>query len=530
MKLPLIIIALTLAIAAMLACGTAAPSDPIEPGGLSIMPQESTPEPNENATPGLSPEPTPLVVPTLTFRDHCRAIGYLVFRDGTADLEDDVWCYSQQLRFYEEWLPNVPGNPQLADVQTAYALVQSAVNRRPEITTAHSKVVACLGQKGHANVNPALLFPWQNFVSADDYRASLEALTAQERETRRTLMAPTDECAASGETNYYHLQGVAWREEFKQLKSDDAAQVRPLELAFINDVIERWGPDPYLLPIPHFLTIDGGLVFEIMGSYANPTPQPTPFPTPWPVPASRREPPQHPGGITGCRGLSIFTLTSVSDAQYVDWCFEEAKKLVETQCNTGTAEERKTCADTQLLEWREYYVRAVFRCVSIEDSREAQECSHQGIALVAATRAAIAPAWTGIYGTVSNHESVQDARTKVLECLADANFPNPPATVLFDWQRYRRVFAEPGVRETWRDGLTESEQSLLVRIRQPTDQCARKHGFYTAQETQLIAEIERLKTAEPATVKPLLDWHLLAILQEDGIAPFLTGISYLQQS
>lgn len=80
MKLFLTILALTLVMAALLACGMAAVPDPIEPGGLPIVAQESTPVPTEAPTgpagdeeatseptpeATATPEPTPTPIPTI---------------------------------------------------------------------------------------------------------------------------------------------------------------------------------------------------------------------------------------------------------------------------------------------------------------------------------------------------------------------------------------------------------------------------------------------------------------------------------
>ena len=56
----------------------------------------------------------------------------------------------------------------------------------------------------------------------------------------------------------------------------------------------------------------------------------------------------------------------------------------------------------------------------------------------------------------------------------------------------------------------------------PSDQCAKQVGLYEAQDAAWLAEVTKLAREDPAKAQPLLEWGILEILEQPGVAPFLT--------
>ena len=85
--------------------------------------------------------------------------------------------------------------------------------------------------------------------------------------------------------------------------------------------------------------------------------QPTPTYTPWPTkptstPAPKpplqththEPPPEHPGGLAGCKALSVFSPSG--EAQYVPWCGQELCENIRTTCsNQDTHDNVLACAE-----------------------------------------------------------------------------------------------------------------------------------------------------------------------------------------
>ena len=89
------------------------------------------------------------------------------------DVESHLTCY--QLR-----LENIYGGQYPKELPSLWALwseMQQAAARDQAVIAAHKKVMACLAERGYAEVDSGLLFFWQDFQSPEDYRAKLTSYT-----------------------------------------------------------------------------------------------------------------------------------------------------------------------------------------------------------------------------------------------------------------------------------------------------------------------------------------------------------------
>ena len=151
---------------ALLACEPAAVPPEAEPGGLTLVPQES----GATSTSAPTASPTP---PFNQFINDCYMPWFNMFLSPTDNLEDNIWCYSQQLNQYSKWLSELPTAPSLESVQEAWLAVQETVEQEPDVAAAYAKVISCLNDIEGLTVEEELLFPWQDFISAADYEAKM---------------------------------------------------------------------------------------------------------------------------------------------------------------------------------------------------------------------------------------------------------------------------------------------------------------------------------------------------------------------
>ncbi len=529
---------------AALACGPAAPAD--QSGGItSPTAQERPPAQESAATPegrtGAPPapqasEPTPIPPPTLSIENEpttpptppigaCYSYTINIYLDGGGpgpeDLEGMALCYERQLEHFLEFLEVLPGQPDFTDLQPVWREVQEKAAADPAVIEAQTKVLVCLAEEGYRNVDWGMLFPWQNLYSPKEYRAMLAGYSVAERALQRELAPLADECA--GPSGYYWAQSEAWLAEVRRLVAEEPGKAQILQDTYILRSLE--GLSPEYRGIAHFLTLKLNILRATPGAHYI-EPVPTPFPTVDPnsqsdAPLNSDTP--HPEGLAGCQNLSIFT-SSVDDIKYYFWCSEASGDAVISQCRgIGTTQEERSCAEEYLADWKQYSHRLNFICTAISDTEVGRECFYQAADTSNKSEEEFRRLWPEIQAVEASNPAVAMAHQKVTQCLADKSFRNIDPKLLFQWQKYWAYFGDSTAFTTWLDGFTEKENALMEEIANPLEQCAIQEGFYAAQEAVWLVEVRRLIKEDPDKAQPLLDWKILEILEQPGVAPFLTN-------
>ena len=521
-----LLVTLAMTFVVLLACGPADESVQRELGNLPSV-DISNPEPLPAPTGvGAAPQDEPTDPTVSDFRDKCHITGFNMFEHPTSDLEDNVWCYKRQLDEYAGWLASLPASPSVANVQQAWLDVQQVVNRDPDVVEGHAKVLGCLKELGFGSVNAGLLFPWQDFVSAQAYEARMRGYSASEREQQVALYVPSDQCAM-GDSAYYYAQSVAWRAEVKRLQSKDPLKIKPMVDAELVSVLDMLGPNIYEHAIPHYLTLGGGEIFRDGGG-VNPNPLPTAFPSQSAADGTSartsneaRDMPRavpHPDGLDGCRAYNRFG--GRLEINYFHWCTKQLFDSVVSCRGTGDEDAELSCADGHLTGWKDYAAHLSHRCLALSNTASRTSCIES--TNISEKHTALGRAYGAVLDVVATNDAVRDAYTKVVKCLADRSFENVEGRLLFLWQKGHQYSGDGDASAQWLADFTEAERELIQRLREPSDACATEHGLYAAQDTAWLAEVNRLQGAGSASAQPFVDWGILSILEEEGVAPFLT--------
>ena len=203
----------------------------------------------------------------------------------------------------------------------------------------------------------------------------------------------------------------------------------------------------------------------------------------------------------------------------MSWCYEEFSKRVVSLCSgLATAKEEHDCAKEELADVSDYFAReGVFQCDAVADFDYRQECHSQAVQGWAKHMADLFAMWPKVQGAVDRDEAVVTAQRDVMTCLAALGYEQIDPDLLFPWQ----VVEDPLTYDKRELEYTAEEKAMRLELWEPGDQCARQHGFYQAQDSAWLAELERLAKEEPEAAKPLLDAGLLEILQAPGVAAFL---------
>lgn len=253
-----------------------------------------------------------------------------------------------------------------------------------------------------------------------------------------------------------------------------------------------------------------------------PKPTETPFPTLIPpeqvTPSFAHLMQPHPRGLAGCREYSMFGSPS-AEVAYLDWCTEELAKEVLSACSgLATSEATLACSRRELADVKHYLNREwILRCIALTGFDARRECSEQSAQRVDQFFRGLFEMWPKVQLVVDRDEAVVTAQNAVIKCLEGLGYEEINPELLFPWQ----VVEDPTVYDEREAGYTEAEKAMRLELWEPSDQCARQHGFYEAQDSAWLAELERLAKEEPEAAKPLLDAGLLEILQAPGVAAFL---------
>ena len=250
------------------------------------------------------------------------------------------------------------------------------------------------------------------------------------------------------------------------------------------------------------------------------TPLPTPLPTPdlrTPAPAVILDTP-HPAGIAGCREYNFWG-SPTTEGDYLGWCNEEFSKLVISACSgLATSEAEHNCGREELADVSDYFIReGPIQCDAVTDSSYQQECFSESYQNWEKFFSGLYEMWPKVQLAVARDAAVATAQRDVITCLKALGYQNIDSELLFPWQ----IFEDPTVYEERESQYTEAEKAIRLELWEPADQCAKQHGFYQAQDSAWLAELERLAKDAPEAAKPLLDAGLLEILQAPGVAAFL---------
>ena len=253
-------------------------------------------------------------------------------------------------------------------------------------------------------------------------------------------------------------------------------------------------------------------------------PKPTETPLPTPIPPEHAAPSfahlmqPHPRGRAGCREYSMFG-SPATEVVYLDWCTEELAQAVLSACS-GLADSEVTlaCSRRELADVKHYLTReGIIQCIALTEAAARIECSNQSAQRVERFFSGLFAIWPKIQLAVAEDAAVATAQREVMTCLEVLGYQNIDPNLLFPWQ----VFEDPTVDEEREAGYSESEKAMRLELWEPTDQCARQHSFYEAQDAAWLVEVERLAKDAPEAAKPLLEAGLLEILQAPGVAAFL---------
>ena len=253
-------------------------------------------------------------------------------------------------------------------------------------------------------------------------------------------------------------------------------------------------------------------------------PKPTETPLPTPIPPEQAAPSfahlmqPHPRGLAGCREYNMFG-SPATEVVYLDWCTEELAQAVLSACSgLPDSEVTLACSRRELADVKHYLTReGIIRCIALTEADARSECSNQSAQRVEQFFSGLFAIWPKIQLAVAEDAAVATAQREVMACLEALGYQNIDPNLLFPWQ----LLDDPVTHGNQEAGYTDAEKAMRLELWEPSDQCARQHGFYEAQDAAWLAELNRLSKEEPDAAKPLLDAGLLEILQAPGAAAFL---------
>ena len=257
--------------------------------------------------------------------------------------------------------------------------------------------------------------------------------------------------------------------------------------------------------------------------YVPPTPEPdtapvkpvTPEPPPTPAP-----PLAHPEGIAGCK--SVVAFRDVTEVAYQDWCTEQLFTLVSDTCrDQPTGAEQRQCGGDVVADYDSIIFRhGAAHCAGISyGDGEKEACLTQSGEDLGKAFGSLFEAWEKVRLGASGDAAVAKATDDVVACLEGKGFEDVDKGLLFPWQRLESP-ADHKAREA---RLTQQEKDLRLDLVEPSQDCAKQHGLFEAQEAAWSTELKRLHKEEPALATDLVREGLLEALRKPGVTVFLTG-------
>ena len=253
-----------------------------------------------------------------------------------------------------------------------------------------------------------------------------------------------------------------------------------------------------------------------------PDPTPTRGPTPDipPGPALRSQP-KPPNGTAACYTITPYAST-IQELEYLSWCNDALIKDVIDNCtgaDDGTSDAEHRCGIQRLANVQSYSQREVgVACFAISDEQDRIACGQKTYEAAGLHMKALWSTWTELLRTVDGNSEVKARKNAMADCVAEKGYARPDPDEPLVWQ----VNNVPDGRKPAHTETGESRAAKEARLT-ATDQCAHDVGLYAAQEAAWLSEIQRLLREDPAKVKPLLDEGIMAALDADGPALFLTA-------
>ena len=241
-------------------------------------------------------------------------------------------------------------------------------------------------------------------------------------------------------------------------------------------------------------------------------PRPEGTATPLPQPGER---------LSYCQNITLLSPVN-EQIEYMDWCAETLSDHIDDTCSGEPgADAQIACADNILASYKSFtYKLGPWRCAALESGTEdIQSCLTRSAEDTDKGYEALFEAWGEVRYGGDRDARVVTALKDVTTCLSDAGYPDVNVDLLFNWQRADH----PHDHKTREERLTDSEKTLRSDLVEPSRDCAKKNGLYTAQEAAWTDELNRLHRMEPRTVQILIDEGLLDALGKPGASVLLTG-------
>ena len=266
-------------------------------------------------------------------------------------------------------------------------------------------------------------------------------------------------------------------------------------------------------------------------------PDPTPEPEPEPTPAHEDEPlerhvytlgtptpitspPAHPEGLEGCRQVRMFF--DDGNLKYQSWCMQELPKHVHNSCSSfTTAAEQLKCGEDIVNGYDSMLFRYDYaKCAGIESPGEvATQCSQGVMGATNKSFSGIFEGWEKMQIAGNQDPEVVKAWDATIACLEDKEFKNVDRELLFPWQRTD----DPATHVAKEEALTGPDKDLRERLIEPSRDCAKQNGLFTAQEAAWAAALRQLSKTEPGLVADLIRDGLLEELEKPGVSIYVGG-------
>ena len=207
---------------------------------------------------------------------------------------------------------------------------------------------------------------------------------------------------------------------------------------------------------------------------------------------------------------------------YFQWCVGQLDQKVRDDCSSlATADAQLACGESIVQEYKTFLIRmGPYKCGSLAAGSEGlMECLSTANTDTEKAFIAIYEAWGKVRAGGDAASEVVTALKDTVTCLEDLGHENVDAELLFGWQR----FENPADQKERESARTQDQKGLIATLHEPSRDCAKKNGLFTAQDTAWIAELERLDREEPETVEVLIQEGLLEVLKKPGVETFLTA-------
>lgn len=228
--------------------------------------------------------------------------------------------------------------------------------------------------------------------------------------------------------------------------------------------------------------------------------------------------PEPEGRINACYALNNYDST-VEEPQSFHWCSQAIMDDVAEKCRgAGNSVLELACAETRLANAQMFIMReSLFKCMATSQKKDRLACRSQTAATV---NGHISLYWgirAEVITAVDSTSEVKEQKNAAVDCVAKKGLRRPNPDEPFRWQESKPPCEYKPLLQ-----LPDDEPARAIQGLEALDDCAQSVGLYPLQEDAWLAEIRRLKEKDPGKVRPLLDNGIIAALEADGVAVFLT--------